>query len=227
MTLQQMVDQGLIRPHIAEHIQKQAAAARRCVSVGQPSMEKTAGDISWKHFALATAASAAVPAVIAGVQKGGQALYLGATKSRDFNGMIEANPELKHLDRVKVQRAFNTLRRFAPEMSADPLVAGTWVKRTAEYDMIDHKSVGELINASKSLRAPGGEFSPAVGSILLASKRGPTTTQLQAEEAAKARGRAQVQPVVPPGVKAYQEQAAKIRAAKAMGYKPRGMEVSV
>jgi hypothetical protein len=150
-------------------------------------------ELNWKHFALASGAAIAVPMAVSGINKGVKAAYLGVTKGRDFNSMVEANPELKQMDRVRVQMAFNTLRRFAPDLSKDPLVAGTWVKRTADYDMIDHKSVGELISANRALESSDPvEFNPAIGSMLLAAKKGPSPKQLRLEEAAKFRGRQDV-----------------------------------
>jgi len=179
MTLQQMVDQGLIRPHIAEHIQKQAAAATRC-SRAATQIEKTASvapaaaggnPLNWKLFALAMGAASAIPLAETVIREGGSAAYLALTKSRDYDAMMKATPDLKHMDKVRVQQAFNTLRRFAPDLSRDPLVAGTWAKRNAEYDMVDHRSIGELISANRGIRdTKKGEFNSGVGTMLLATR---------------------------------------------------------
>lgn len=183
---------------------KYAAVACR-VRRGRQLLKKA--DINWKHFALAAGASAALPLAVMGINKGVKSAYLGITKSRDFNEMLHANPDIREMDRVRVQRAFNTLRRFAPTMSQDPLVAGTWVKRSADYDMIDHKSIGELINAQRSVEKEGPvELNPAVGSMLIASKAGPSLEDIQAEAQAQAAGRAQVQPVITPAMKGFGEQ---------------------
>lgn len=59
-------------------------------------------------------------------------LYDAATKTRDFQNMLEANPDLhEHLqqDPAGFNRMFTSLRRFAPEFTKEPVVAGTLMRR--------------------------------------------------------------------------------------------------
>lgn len=69
------------------------------------------------------------------------------SKSRGFKSMVEGNPDLNKMDRNKVQTYYNTLHRFNPEMASDPFVAGAWVRKIKEYDYVDPKTVGDLIQA--------------------------------------------------------------------------------
>jgi len=82
-----------------------------------------------------------------------------AMKKHRFKKMVEVHPELADADQydgTMVNRAWNTMHRFAPEMAADPLVAGTFVKRVSDAELIDHKTVSELIRARKDMGRPVG-----------------------------------------------------------------------
>ncbi len=165
MTLKELVKLGQVRPHVARHIEAQRRTAENLLG-----MHKRA-DGGWRQFGLATAAAVAAPLAIAGINKVISSVTDGLAKGKNFRAMMETTPELGEMDRVKVQKAFNTLQKFAPSLASDPSVAGTWVRRTADYDMIDHKSVSELIKAEKDLSQTRSGFLPELGSpgITLAS----------------------------------------------------------
>jgi len=76
------------------------------------------------------------------------------TKGGDFRQMMEANPNLGELDSAAVHRAFNTLHRFSPELASDPIVAGSWIKRTVQFGAGDMpmETVRDLIGTRKSIR---------------------------------------------------------------------------
>jgi len=57
-----------------------------------------------------------------------EAARRGITKGRNYKAMMEANPQLQKMPAKEVQKAFSVLHRFNPEFSADPTVAGAWVK---------------------------------------------------------------------------------------------------
>jgi hypothetical protein len=61
-----------------------------------------------------------------------QHIYDAATAKRDFRGMLEWNQDLHHEDQRMVNQSFRTLRRFAPDMSKDPLVAGSMVRQMVQ-----------------------------------------------------------------------------------------------
>jgi len=158
MTLADLEKRGSVRPHIAAHIRSQQAMLERMMVKHAGRQRREFGKraaVDWGTFLATVGAGVAVPLAIEGINKGVSAVRGAVSKGSNFRGMMEANPELKQLDRNKVQRAFNTLHRFNPDMSGDPLVAGTFVKRVADYDMIDHKTVGELASARKSLVQAG------------------------------------------------------------------------
>jgi len=48
----------------------------------------------------------------------------GLTRGRNFNRIMEANPEFKSDKKLALQ-AFNAIHRYAPELTADPLVGGS------------------------------------------------------------------------------------------------------
>jgi hypothetical protein len=102
-----------------------------------------------------------VDAMVQAVRKGGQ-----------YKRMMDANPELAHYDPNELQSAFATLHKFNPELAGDPLVAGTFVRRVADADAIDHRTVGELANTRKVMGLPYGQqaasgqaFSTAMGMV--------------------------------------------------------------
>jgi hypothetical protein len=78
-------------------------------------------------------------------------------KGKDYKDMMEANPELARYDDGELQAAFNTLHKFNPELAGDPLVAGTFVRRVADADAIDHRTVGELARTRKEMGRPFGQ----------------------------------------------------------------------
>lgn len=76
-------------------------------------------------------------AAFAGLTVGAAKLYDAATKTRDFNNMMEANPDLAHhheQDPVGFNRMFTALRAMAPEFTKEPVVAGTYMRNAMEND---------------------------------------------------------------------------------------------
>lgn len=88
-----------------------------------------------------TAALAGVGAAgFAGLVGAAGKLYDAATKTRDFNSMLEANPDLhSHLEQDPggFNRMFTSLRRFSPEFTKDPLVAGSLMRQGMESAVED------------------------------------------------------------------------------------------
>ena len=84
-------------------------------------------------------------------------LVQAVKKGHQYKKMMEANPELSHYDSSEVQQAFNTLHKFNPELAGDPLVAGTFVRRVADADAIDHRTVGDLVKTRKDMGRPFGQ----------------------------------------------------------------------
>lgn len=77
----------------------------------------------------------------------------GLSKTRNFRAIMGANPEFKGLDRSRLQSTYNSIHRFAPEFTADPIMGGSLLKSV--YDAgpgMDHVMVRELINNRKNLQ---------------------------------------------------------------------------
>lgn len=91
-----------------------------------------------KNFAGIAGTAAAMgmgAAAFAGTTAAAGRLYSAATKSRDFRGMLEANPDLKtHLkeDPAGFNRLYSSLRTLAPEFAKEPLVAGHYMRQGME-----------------------------------------------------------------------------------------------
>lgn len=84
---------------------------------------------------------------------GGGKLYLAATKTRDFNKMMEANPDLRahsQGDPAGFNRMFTSLRTFAPEFTRDPMVAGAYMRRGMESPVENRGMLG--VDAMGALR---------------------------------------------------------------------------
>jgi len=80
-----------------------------------------------------------------------EAIRGALTKSRDYKNMLEANPDLSGEDSNMVQRAFNTLHKFNPEMAGDPLVAGGFVRSAVQVAQFPVANVRDLISARKDM----------------------------------------------------------------------------
>ena len=99
-------------------------------------------------------------AAFAGLAGAAGKMFDAATKTRDFNAMMEANPHLQHHlqnDPAGFNRMFTALRRFSPEFTKDPLVAGSFMAQGMESDPSDRgHTVLKAIAGS-----PRGKSSPA------------------------------------------------------------------
>lgn len=78
--------------------------------------------------ALAGAGAAGFAGLVGAAGK----LYDAATKTRDFQNMLEANQDLHEqlqADPGGFNRMFTSLRKFSPEFTKDPLVAGSLMRQ--------------------------------------------------------------------------------------------------
>jgi hypothetical protein len=78
-------------------------------------------------------AVAGAGAAMAGIAQGAEAIFNAATKSRDFNRMLEHHPDLRDRDQKAVTSAFTTVRALNPQYSSQPLIAGAAVKNLLEF----------------------------------------------------------------------------------------------
>ncbi len=93
---------------------------------------------------------AAVDALRAGLSK-------KVSDKKQFANIMKENPSLVR-DREHAQKVFKTLKRFNPEMAADPLVAGSFLKRSLQYkdEGIQPMDVKTLTEIGKNMRDRGG-----------------------------------------------------------------------
>lgn len=113
--------------------------------------------------ALAGAGAAGFAGLIGAAGK----LYDAATKSRDFQSMLEANQDLhEHLqaDPGGFNRMFTSLRKFSPEFTKDPLVAGSLMRQGMNSNPEDR---GNLV-----LRAQRERVFPKQGPVTEAAMSG-------------------------------------------------------
>ena len=73
-------------------------------------------------------------------------------KSRSFKKMMDENPGLKKEDSKAVSRIFRTLHKFNPKMASDPLVAGSFLKRSLQFkdegiQPVDIKTLADIRKA--------------------------------------------------------------------------------
>jgi hypothetical protein len=80
---------------------------------------------------LVGAATVGAQGLVMGIRKAYNVLASG----KRFEGMLDVNPSLKKEDPNKVRLAFNTLNRLNPTFAKDPLVAGTFVRKTLDTDI--------------------------------------------------------------------------------------------
>lgn len=78
----------------------------------------------------------------------------GISASSNWRRIMQANPNIK--DEVKdpeeLKRAFNTVHRFAPEFTADPILGGAILVQIANLPPANRVArIGELLNSRKSL----------------------------------------------------------------------------
>ena len=114
----------------------------------------------------------------AGGVKGLDALIDSATdpfsKRTAFNSMMNENPSLKKEPKQDVKKIFNTLYRFNPKMAGDPLVAGSFMRRSLQFrdegiqpaDIKTLTEIGRNVTSAKSRDGIlSGAFSTSAGEL--------------------------------------------------------------
>jgi hypothetical protein len=102
--------------------------------------------------AVGTAALGGIALALAGDMY--DAAKRGLTKTRNYQNMLQANPDLKQLPAKNVQNAFSVLHKFNPDFASDPTVAGAWVKRQATFGedaLADTNQLKQLVDARKNI----------------------------------------------------------------------------
>lgn len=73
--------------------------------------------------------------------------------------MMVASPDLKHYDKTELKRSFDTIHRYAPEMTADPMVSTQLVRGLIASPENAVGFVKELLQSRKNLAdSKGGQY---------------------------------------------------------------------
>lgn len=100
---------------------------------------------------LGAAAVGAGTMAIGGLGMAASHIYDAATAKRDFRGMMEWNQDLHHEDQRMVNQSFKTLRHFAPDMSKDPLVAGSMIRQMVQAPQGAAGIMSQALQAQKNI----------------------------------------------------------------------------
>jgi hypothetical protein len=93
-------------------------------------------------------------------------------EEKAYQGMLGVTKDMKHSPQAR--RAFHTLHTFSPAMGKDPLVAGSFVKRTVDFgEMVDPKQIHDIAKTQTYLTGTPRPVD-ATSALMLA----PTATHL-------------------------------------------------
>jgi len=116
------------------------------------TLEKTA---SFTDFAIkgVVGGAAALGGGVAGAMAGDlyDAAKRGLTKGGNLKRILANNPDLKKGDRKTLLNSFNTLHRYAPEFTADPMLGGQLLSRMIELPHDQANMVKDLLTSRKTL----------------------------------------------------------------------------
>lgn len=122
-----------------------------------------------------------------GVQKGVAKVYRAITKKRDFDHMMQSNPDLEEY-RAQNPSQFNqhytSLRRMNPEFASEPTVAGTYMRQMS----MNPGSAGKVIVESLRGRTPDmsmKDISTGMGMLAGVAPQQPRAADVLKEEKAK------------------------------------------
>ena len=107
----------------------------------------------------ATGAAATLGVLVAGraALRGMDNVMLAITKKRDFNQMMEHNPDLKEPYQENTKQflaQFTSLRSMQPRFSKDPIVAGTYMRQMSASPATAGTAVVSALAAGRGM-APG------------------------------------------------------------------------
>jgi hypothetical protein len=128
---------------------------RRTIAEGGEAAARAAGK-GPKHSALAYALGIPIAAAVtiggttglAGAAWAGKKLYNAMTYKNDYENMLKQAPEIRNFDTKEVKARFDTLRRFNPQMSKDPLVASSWIKQTIEFPVVTPSTLRDVVQTA-------------------------------------------------------------------------------
>jgi hypothetical protein len=116
------------------------------------TMEKSAGlsDMAGKAaIGLASGIGVGIAGAVAGDMY--DAAKRGLTKGTNLRRILVNNPELQRGDKKALINSFNTLHRYAPEFTADPMLGGQVLSRMIELPNDQLNLVKDLLSSRKVL----------------------------------------------------------------------------
>ena len=131
------------------------------------------GSSMWQGIKDYAPQAAAVTATSVGTMAAGKAILRGMdnvmlaiTKKRDFNAMMEHNPELREYQQEDPKRfnaQFSSLRNLNPTFSKDPIVAGTYMRHMSASPGMAGTAVVQSLSAARGV--PQSVFGETAGSM--------------------------------------------------------------
>ena len=96
----------------------------------------------------------------------------GLSKSSNYKRIMAANPGLlKGSDHKSLKDSFDTLHRYAPEFTADPMLGGQILKTMVEIPENQLTLIKDLLNARNTMRsAKASQFKPTPVGLKLEAK---------------------------------------------------------
>jgi len=173
----------------------------------------------WKRFGLYALASIGGPLAVGAINRAASAVGRKVTEKPRFEKMMKTNPDLRELDQGQVRAAFGTLHRAAPDLSADPLVAGNFIRHQGRHrELIDPSVVGSLIHTQRQLQQfqQGNALIPAINTGFgdaAVSALPPDVGRIRAETTAREEAVQEVQQNFRPSLQQLQDES----HAKAVG----------
>lgn len=120
---------------------------------GRPALQAVGRNVA--EGALQGGGALMAGGLAAGLVGAAGATYRAITKKKDFQGMLQANPDLQahhEEDPAHFNRSYDSLRRMAPQFASDPLIAGHYMRKMTMNTGALSTAGGVAVEAGKDLR---------------------------------------------------------------------------
>ena len=172
--IQQLVDKGMITKTAAEELQGlrhdliKTVLEQETIELFRldPAMNKEASfrDVLKDRLLPVLGLAGLIAVGTAAAKTGVNALSDFQTKrelGKSYKGVFEEYPELEK-DRENASKFFTMMAKYAPSIATNPIVAGTWMKQMMNMNVVDPRSIKELIEAQSSYEDVRAMKSPLV-----------------------------------------------------------------
>jgi len=103
---------------------RETSSLKTAASAIQKSAAAPAMSSDVKNMLIGGGIATAAPLVAGALYSGGKALHGKVTEKRDLKRIMQVHPGLAQYTPQDIQLAFKSVRRFAPEITRDPLAGG-------------------------------------------------------------------------------------------------------